>query len=248
MSVPAADEAGPTGQSGPPAAEKGTTGTAAGPGVSPPGALDLARWGASELSKTRAETPEPHPKAVPARAPAIAFGAGQPERRGPVRTVLVVLALAVVGGLLAFALLYGRKDAAPEPAPQGAPPPAPPAEGSERKTEEKPAAPAPQEQPGAAPALSQEQLLRKVDESKPALQGCVDEALKRDPSLRVGKILISTTIAPSGAVTSARIDQKAVDQSPLGACLKTAARKLQFPPFTGEALAVDIPIAVTGEP
>jgi len=49
-------------------------------------------------------------------------------------------------------------------------------------------------------------------------------------------------------VTSARIDQKAVDQSPLGACLKTATRKLQFPPFSGEALAVDIPIVVTGAP
>jgi hypothetical protein len=246
MSVPDAGEAG---QPGPAAAETAAGDPAAGAGASAPGALDLARWGAAELSKTRAETPEPHPKAVPARATPVAFGAGQPERRRPLRTVLVVLALAVLGALLAFALLYGRKDAAPEPAPQGAAPAAaPPSEGGERKTEGKPAAPAPQEPPGAAPALSQEQLLRKVDESKPALQGCVDEALKRDPSLRVGKILISTTIAPSGAVTSARIDQKAVDQSPLGACLKTETRKLQFPPFTGEAFAVDIPIVVTGEP
>ena len=245
-SVPAGEGGGPTGQPGPPAADP-----VAGPGASPPGALDLARWGAAELSKKRAETPEPHPKAVPAGAPPAAFGAGQAERRGPLRTVLLVLALGALGALLAFALLYGRKDAAPEPAPQANPPVAPaaaPPEGGERKTEEKPAAPAPQEPPGAAPALSQEQLLRKVDESKPALQGCVDEALKRDPSLRVGKILISTTIAPSGAVTSARIDQKAVEQSPLGACLKTATRKLQFPPFTGEAFAVDIPIVVTGEP
>ena len=76
----------------------------------------------------------------------------------------------------------------------------------------------------------------------------MDEAVQRDPSLRVGKILISTTIAPSGAVTSARIDQKAVDQSPLGASLKSAAQKIQFAPFTGEAVAVDIPLVVTGAP
>ena len=250
LRMPAGDEAGSIGQPDPPAAEKGAAGNpVAGAGASPPGALDLARWGAAELSKPRAETPEPHPKAVPARAPAVAFGGAQPERRGPLRTVLLVLTVAALGTLLAFALLYGRKEAAPEPAPQGGPPAAPPPpEGGERKAEEKPAAPAPQEPSGAAPAPTQEQLLRKVDESKPALQGCVDEALQRDPSLRVGKILISTTIAPSGAVTSARIDQKAVDQSPLGACLKTATRKLQFPPFSGEALAVDIPIVVTGAP
>jgi len=221
-------------------------GAPAAPAASPPGALDLARWGAAELSKPRAETPAPHPKAV--APPAREFGIGHPERRGPLRAVLAILAVAALVSLGAFALLYGRKDAAPEPAPQGAssaaPAPAPPPE-AERKPEEKSVGPAPQERM-AAP--TPEQLLRKVDESKPALQGCVDEALKRDPSLQVGKILISTTIAPSGAVTSARIDQKAVDQSPLGTCLKNATRKLQFPPFAGEAFAVDIPVVVTGAP
>ncbi|HEX9605550.1 MAG TPA: AgmX/PglI C-terminal domain-containing protein, partial [Myxococcales bacterium] len=118
----------------------------------------------------------------------------------------------------------------------------------ERKPEEKAGAAAPGDPPAAAPALSPDELKRKVDESKPVLQGCVDEAIKRDPSLQLGKILISTTIAPSGAVTSARIDQKAVDQSPLGTCLKSAARRMQFPPFAGEPFAVDIPIVVTGAP
>src|SRR6267143_2526557 len=84
LRMPAGDEAGSIGQPDPPAAEKGAAGNpVAGAGASPPGALDLARWGAAELSKPRAETPEPHPKAVPARAPAVAFGGAQPERRGP---------------------------------------------------------------------------------------------------------------------------------------------------------------------
>ena len=253
LQLPTRAERGPISQPRPPATEKAAAADPLrGSDASAPGALDLARWGAAELSKPRAETPEPHPKAVPAPAPPIGFRAGQPERRGPLRTVLLILGLAAASALLASALLYGRKEAAPDPAPQGgssaAPAPLPPAEGGERKAEEQPAGPAPREPPGAAAALSPEQLSRKVDESKPALQGCVDEALKRDPSLRVGKILISTTIAPSGAVTSARIDQKAVDQSPLGTCLKTATRRLQFPPFSGEAFAVDIPIVVTGAP
>src|SRR5229473_1666358 len=182
---------------------------------------------------------------------------GQPEADQPAAGDSAALApgaldLALAGALLAFALLSERKDRASDPAQQGTAPsgtaqtPAP-ADG-ERKPEEKPAATAPGDPPAAAPALSPDELKRKVDESKPVLQGCVDEAVKRDPSLQVGKILISTTIAPSGAVTSARIDQKAVDQSPLGACLKSVARRMQFPPFAGETFAVDIPIVVTGAP
>jgi predicted Zn finger-like uncharacterized protein len=206
-----------------------------------PGALDLARWGASELSKPRAQTPAALPKASPPQASGRSFQLGQTERRGPFRIVLAVVAAAAIGGLLALALLYQRRDRAAQPAPQEGPQAAQaPSAGGEPKPEEKPAA--------VPPSLSADDLKRKVDESKPILQGCVDEALQRDPALRVGKILISTTIAPSGAVTSARIDQKAVDQSPLGACLKSAAQRIQFPPFTGEALAVDIPVVVTGAP
>jgi predicted Zn finger-like uncharacterized protein len=214
----------------------------------PPGALDLARWGAAELSKPRAETPAPSPKAV-APGPGRDFGLARPERRGPARLLVAALALLALGGLLAFALLYGRDDRSPAAAAQDASPPrttAPDATGAGQKPEDKTSAAPPHDATASAAGLSPEELKRKVDENRPALQGCVDEAVKRDPSLRTAKILISTTIAPSGSVTSARIDQKLVDQSPLGACLKSAARKMQFPAFTGEAFAVDIPIVVTG--
>ena len=93
---------------------------------------------------------------------------------------------------------------------------------------------------------SPEVLKKKVDESMPALQGCVDQALQREPALRVGKILILTTVAPSGEVTSTRIDKKNVDQSQLGACLKSAAKNIHFPSFSGEAFPLDIPIVVAG--
>ncbi len=88
-------------------------------------------------------------------------------------------------------------------------------------------------------------MRKKLDENKSALQGCIDEALRRDPNLRVGKIHISTTIAPSGQVTTAKIDKNTVDQSPLGACLRRATRRIAFPPFSGDAFDVDIPIVVT---
>jgi hypothetical protein len=96
-----------------------------------------------------------------------------------------------------------------------------------------------------ATGLTADQVRKKLDENKPALQGCIDEALRRDPNLRVGKIHIGTTIAPSGQVTQARIDKGTVEQSPLGACLRRATRKISFPAFAGDAFDVDIPIVVT---
>jgi len=114
----------------------------------------------------------------------------------------------------------------------------PPAEAKvPEKPPEKPAAP--------STGLTADQVRKKLDENKAALQGCIDEALRRDPNLRVGKIHIATTIAPNGQVTSARIDKSTVEQSALGACLRRATRKIAFPTFIGDAFDVDIPIVVT---
>ncbi|OLD08995.1 MAG: hypothetical protein AUI90_05520 [Deltaproteobacteria bacterium 13_1_40CM_3_69_14] len=99
--------------------------------------------------------------------------------------------------------------------------------------------------PPTAIGLTADQVRRKLDENKPALQECVDDALRRDPNLRVGKIHVATTIAPSGQVTAARIDRQMVDESPLGACLKQATQKIVFPQFSGVAFDVDIPISVS---
>ena len=98
--------------------------------------------------------------------------------------------------------------------------------------------------PPAAIGLTADQVRRKLDENKPALQDCVDDALRRDPSLKVGKIHVATTIAPSGQVTAARIDRQNVDESALGACLKRATQRIIFPQFSGAAFDVDIPISV----
>src|SRR2546426_902949 len=99
--------------------------------------------------------------------------------------------------------------------------------------------------PPTAIGLTADQVRRKLDENKPALQECVDDALRRDPNLRVGKIHVATTIAPSCQVTAARIDRQMVDESPLGACLKQATQKIVFPQFSGVAFDVDIPISVS---
>ena len=73
----------------------------------------------------------------------------------------------------------------------------------------------------------------------------LENALKKDPKLKVGKVRIKTTIAPSGTVTAAAIDKQKVDESPLGACLKRAMKRIVFPSFSGDAFEVDIPLQVT---
>jgi hypothetical protein len=93
--------------------------------------------------------------------------------------------------------------------------------------------------------LSQADILRKLTENKGALKSCIEDALKREPGLKVGKVKIKTTIAPSGTVTSAVIDKPKVDESPLGACLKKAMRRIVFPSFSGEPFEVDIPLTIT---
>jgi hypothetical protein len=107
------------------------------------------------------------------------------------------------------------------------------------------AAPAAPPTSTAEAALTPADIRKKLVENKGALQSCIEDALKKDPALKVGKVKIKTTIAPSGTVTATSIDKPKVDQSPLGACLKKAMKRIVFPSFSGDAFEVDIPLQVT---
>jgi predicted Zn finger-like uncharacterized protein len=226
------------------------------PDDSPPAALDLARWGAEELSKPRAETPIPASKRAAQSVTAAAtpaFALGQSEKRAPLRFIVLGIAAATVAALVVFAVFYGRNEAkhsslerreVPKPAAATPVSPAAPPETPAKTAEHKPAEPPAPEPTAAGPAVPPDVLKKKVDENMPALQGCVDQALQRDPALRVGRLLILTTVAPNGTVTSTRIDKRTVDQSALGACLKAATQNIRFPSFNGAAMPVDIPIVV----
>jgi hypothetical protein len=219
--------------------------------ISQKNAIDLARWATDELGRKKEHVVEQPRIAPPVVAPAPLFQGPSPGAGKGAVIIFLGLAALVGTALVLWILLSSapeREDErrplpaqaqtqpsahAPEPAPRPAEPP--PAKAVE---------PAPS--PPSAPAgLSAEQVRRKLDESKPALQVCIDDAIRRDPRLRVGKIQISTTVAPTGQVTAARIDKRVVDESPLGACLKRATRRIVFPPFNGAAFDVDIPIVVT---
>lgn len=210
-------------------------------------AEDLARWASEELAR---KSNPAMPRAAPApSSPRMFEGASQSQSRSPIGIIIVLAVLAAAAAVLWFTLgstppplaptpASEKKDAVALPAkpePAAEKPAPPPAETKPiEKTPEKPTT-----------GLTADQVRKKLDENKAALQGCIDEALRRDPNLRVGKIHIATTIAPSGQVTSARIDKSNVEQSRLGACLRQVTRKISFPSFPGDAFDVDIPIVVT---
>ena len=200
-------------------------------------AADLARWASEELTKK--PRTERQRQAVISADKMFARASDHGSRAPLVVVFLVLLAAAAVAAWLYFS---PRVDA-PGPPASAAPPRQP-----VRRPEQTPAPPSP-EKPAEAPpqqtGLTADQVRKKLDENKSALQGCIDEALKRDPNLRVGKIHIATTIAPSGQVTTARIDKRTVNESQLGSCLKRATMHIAFPAFAGDPFDVDIPIVVT---
>ena len=236
-----------------PAADPGLPGEAAVERAAQMGVLDVAPQATSEIAQGQDPGSAPgaaqQQMAAPVLQPsALLFESASPPGRGPFVVFLGLICLAAAAIVLWIALASApskeegkaeaqsqRLDAAP------APQPARGTAGDPVPEKSKPAgAPG-----GAAAVLTAEEVHRKLDENKPALQGCVDDALRRDPHLKVGKIHVATTIAPTGEVTAARIDQRSLDESALGACLKSATRKIVFPQFAGAAFDVDIPIVVT---
>jgi predicted Zn finger-like uncharacterized protein len=226
-------------------------------GESPPlnSSKELASWTNSDLGKqgspgvARARPTDPAlmaPRSRPVSSPPMFESAAPVRSRASFAVLLAVVLAAVAIAVWIFfgtekkegnAVVPGPPAAADASAPAAPPPPPPPKDDPP---------PAPQIEPATVPAagLTADQVRKKLDDNKGALQGCIDDALKRDPNLRVGKIHLSTTIAPSGQVTAAKIDKRSVDEGPLGTCLKRATRKIAFPSFGGEAFEVDIPINV----
>jgi hypothetical protein len=100
---------------------------------------------------------------------------------------------------------------------------------------------------GAPVGLSHDVFERIVAESQPAYRPCVDEALRRNPKMRIGKVLISVKIAPNGKVIDAGMDRKEAEQSALGQCLLRTTRRILFPAFQGDVVPGVIPLRINDE-
>jgi len=244
--VPVAVSSGPGQTSSKPdaTAQDGSDRTPETSGNAPDSASDLAQWASSNLEHEGADEPllgkqparEDRSDARP-RGAAVAQPAAA-SRSGPWMVAAVVIVLIALGVAAAVMFMGRESGTAHEP------------QVGEPKTEQQQPPPrTPSDTTARPPAtgLSADVVRKKIDENKLNLQRCIDDALKYTPNLKVGRIHIATTIAPTGHVTSAKIDKKAVDESALGTCLKLATRKIVFPAFTGDPFIVDIPIQVSSE-
>lgn len=88
-------------------------------------------------------------------------------------------------------------------------------------------------------------VAKVVGQYQPAFQSCIEQQLRRNPNFRGGKIKITATVGGSGVVKHAEIDRREIDQSDLGGCLKTRARRMAFPSFSGGDVDVEIPLVLT---
>jgi hypothetical protein len=102
---------------------------------------------------------------------------------------------------------------------------------------------------GAAKAhaggLDEAEAAKVVAHSQMAFQDCIESGLRRNPNLKVGKVAMAVTVAPSGAVKGAAIVPKVHETSDWGSCLMQRAKRMVFPPFDGEEEAeIQVPLVV----
>jgi hypothetical protein len=84
-----------------------------------------------------------------------------------------------------------------------------------------------------------------VGGSQQAFQGCIEEALKRTPNMKVGKITLTVHVGSSGTVIRTELEPAQHGMSDWGKCLRDRAKRMVFPAFSGdEEAAVQIPLVV----
>jgi TonB family protein len=99
---------------------------------------------------------------------------------------------------------------------------------------------------GSAPGIyrTNASLLAVIQRYAAGIQYCYDSELKRDPSLR-GKLVVAITIAPSGAVTEARVVQNTVGSASLTACALGQIKDWRFPAIPKGVTTFQAPFVFT---
>lgn len=96
----------------------------------------------------------------------------------------------------------------------------------------------------AGDGLDSQVVARKIAEVQPGIESCIASALRREPNLRLGKVVITATILPSGPVQKAVFDKPAIADTDLGACLRRVIKGIVFPAFSGGPQDVEIPLVL----
>ncbi|WPB79528.1 AgmX/PglI C-terminal domain-containing protein [Archangium violaceum] len=90
-----------------------------------------------------------------------------------------------------------------------------------------------------------EALDRVVKQSQTAFKSCIEQALRKNPKLRDGKLLLTATVGSTGTVKKVSFDRDDVNGSPMGNCIKARARRMVFPSFEGDDVEVEIPLVLS---
>lgn len=93
--------------------------------------------------------------------------------------------------------------------------------------------------------FNSEAAAKVIADNASSFQGCVEAELRKNPNAKLGKLILTVTVGPSGTVTKASVDRKDVNQSGLGECIQKRAKRMRFNAFEGDAVDLEAPI-VTG--
>jgi len=92
-------------------------------------------------------------------------------------------------------------------------------------------------------------ILKVVEMSQSAFEGCVEVELRKNPSFKGGRVMLVATVGTSGVVKSTRLDRKELDSAPVGDCIKKSAKRMVFPAFKlddgSNEVDLEIPLVLT---
>jgi predicted Zn finger-like uncharacterized protein len=93
----------------------------------------------------------------------------------------------------------------------------------------------------ASSGLKDDVAAKVVSDNIKSFNLCIEEALRRNPNLKVGAITVKLTVGQSGAVTSASIEPAIHQNSDWGTCMIKGAKRIVFPASDGET-EVQVPL------
>ncbi len=93
----------------------------------------------------------------------------------------------------------------------------------------------------ASSGLKDDVAAKVVSDNIKTFNLCIEEALRRNPNLKVGAITVKLTVGQSGSVTAATIDPAQHQNSDWGGCMIKAAKRIVFPASDGET-EVQVPL------
>lgn len=100
-----------------------------------------------------------------------------------------------------------------------------------------------EEAPASLRSRAEQVIANAIAARRAAFETCVRQWLesKPRPGATGRRLDLSLVVNPTGTVTSPKIDDPALEASPLGGCLRNAASK-PFPAFEGEPIQLRIPL------